>query len=160
MEIEFLEVQRSAIDNDTGETIHVRKSNKKGDYRCIEPECSEKVYPRQGEKNQWSFAHYPGTNCNKTEKKKVVNPRDKKEDRMDDVDEEPKIICQKYDRGIEDEIVEVKVKKKNKECGCNIRLIYICNCEKPNFELVKVNNQLWCKKCDKWKCRCNQKMKN
>jgi hypothetical protein len=44
--------------------------------------------------------------------------------------------------------------EKNTECNCGIKKRYICGCDRPNFELVKINNQLWCKQCNCWKCRC------
>jgi len=44
--------------------------------------------------------------------------------------------------------------EKRRECGCGIRITYICVCKNPIYELVKPNQQLWCKRCDKWKCRC------
>jgi len=39
-------------------------------------------------------------------------------------------------------------------CKCNIKIINICNCEEPKYEFVKLSNNLFCKKCNKWKCRC------
>ena len=36
-------------------------------------------------------------------------------------------------------------------CRCEID---ICKCDFPDYELVKCNNNLFCIKCNKWKCRC------
>jgi len=40
------------------------------------------------------------------------------------------------------------------ECLCGIKLINICKCSNPRYELVKLNNKLWCNNCNKWKDLC------
>jgi hypothetical protein len=46
--------------------------------------------------------------------------------------------------------------EKNKECKCGIQFKNICSCDNPNYQVVKLNEQLFCvkKNCNKWKCRC------
>jgi hypothetical protein len=39
----------------------------------------------------------------------------------------------------------------NNYCNCSID---ICKCNNPRYEIIKVNNQLFCENCQKWKCRC------
>jgi hypothetical protein len=48
--------------------------------------------------------------------------------------------------------------KKLIECKCGIEFKYICKCDNPKYELVKINRQLWCIPCDKWKCRCKKRI--
>ena len=47
----------------------------------------------------------------------------------------------------------------NTECECGLKYINICKCDIPIFELVKVNNKLFCKKCNRWEDRCINKQK-
>jgi hypothetical protein len=47
-----------------------------------------------------------------------------------------------------------RIERENLCCKCNIKIINICNCEEPNYEFNKLSNNLFCKKCNKWKCRC------
>ena len=55
---------------------------------------------------------------------------------------------------------EYLIKQKEEEdkmcqhCNCGIRIINICMCEIPKYELVKLCNNLFCINCNKWKCRC------
>jgi hypothetical protein len=37
---------------------------------------------------------------------------------------------------------------------CGIMVMNICECDKPQYELVKLSNNLFCNNCLKWKCRC------
>jgi hypothetical protein len=39
-------------------------------------------------------------------------------------------------------------------CSCSIMEKHICICETPNYVLQKINNNLYCVNCRKWKCRC------
>jgi hypothetical protein len=39
-------------------------------------------------------------------------------------------------------------------CKCNIKILNICRCQNPKFEIVKHSNNLYCVGCNKWKCRC------
>ena len=41
-----------------------------------------------------------------------------------------------------------------RKCKCDIMLIHICSCEEPQYELIKLSNNMWCGSCCKWKCRC------
>jgi hypothetical protein len=58
---------------------------------------------------------------------------------------------------LEEEARENKRKREEamRECACGIRRENICVCEVPSFEVWKVNKQLACTKCKKWKDRCN-----
>ena len=52
-----------------------------------------------------------------------------------------------------------KLKKENEEkqkqlCKCGIMIVNICICKNQNYELHKLNNNLFCINCKKWKCRC------
>lgn len=49
---------------------------------------------------------------------------------------------------------ERKRHEATRECACGISRANICVCEIPRFELWKVNKQLACTKCKKWKDRC------
>jgi hypothetical protein len=39
-------------------------------------------------------------------------------------------------------------------CKCGINKDNICYCSNPNYQVFKVNNELICISCNKWKCRC------
>jgi len=39
-----------------------------------------------------------------------------------------------------------------KTCKCSLAIP--CSCSAPRYELVKINNQMYCTNCQKWKCRC------
>lgn len=43
------------------------------------------------------------------------------------------------------------VSKVREPCGCDM---CVCICENPKYELVKLSNNLFCVRCNKWKCRC------
>jgi hypothetical protein len=52
-----------------------------------------------------------------------------------------------------------KLKKENEEkqkqlCKCGIMIVNICICKNQKYELQKLNNNLCCINCNKWKCRC------
>ena len=50
---------------------------------------------------------------------------------------------------LEQEIID------NVECKCGIKVKNICACEIPKIiPIVLSNNNLYCKRCQKWKCRC------
>lgn len=58
-------------------------------------------------------------------------------------------------------IVQYKIRKENEakkkqECKCGILIINLCICENPKYELVAINKELHCQRCNKWKCRCKQ----
>jgi hypothetical protein len=40
-------------------------------------------------------------------------------------------------------------------CLCDIKKKDLCNCLEPNFELCELREQYYCKKCNLWKCKCN-----
>lgn len=44
--------------------------------------------------------------------------------------------------------------KMKKECKCNIAIENLYHCDAPNYEIVKLSNNLFCTNCNKWKCRC------
>ena len=44
------------------------------------------------------------------------------------------------------------VSKAPQPCSCDMR---VCICVNPKYELVKLSNNLFCVKCNKWKCRCS-----
>ena len=46
--------------------------------------------------------------------------------------------------------------KKKQECKCGIVKVNLCICENPKYELVAINKELHCQRCNKWKCRCKQ----
>ena len=39
-------------------------------------------------------------------------------------------------------------------CPCGLKYENICKCNNPTFELVKINQQLFCKRCNNWRDRC------
>ncbi len=45
------------------------------------------------------------------------------------------------------------VSKVREPCSCDM---CVCTCENPKYELVKLSNNLFCVKCNKWKCRCER----
>ena len=54
---------------------------------------------------------------------------------------------------------EDRIRKEQEEkllecCKCGIMLTNICICKIPNFELIKLSNNLFCVCCNKWKDRC------
>jgi hypothetical protein len=44
------------------------------------------------------------------------------------------------------------VSKAPQPCSCDM---HVCICVNPKYELVKLSNNLFCVKCNKWKCRCS-----
>lgn len=48
-----------------------------------------------------------------------------------------------------------KIEDAIRECHCGISRANICICADPKFEVWKLNKQLACTKCKKWKDRCN-----
>jgi hypothetical protein len=42
-------------------------------------------------------------------------------------------------------------------CKCGLMITNICNCNKSNYEFIKIYKNYWCNNCDKWKDRCNIK---
>jgi len=50
---------------------------------------------------------------------------------------------------------EIQEKELEKFCSCKIQKKYLCNCLESEFELCKLSNKYYCKKCNLWKCRCN-----
>lgn len=47
---------------------------------------------------------------------------------------------------------EIKEKKK-KVCECGLKCIYECTCETPIWEINKLTSNMYCKRCNMWKCR-------
>lgn len=45
------------------------------------------------------------------------------------------------------------VSKVREPCSCDM---CVCICENPKYELVKLSNNLFCVRCNKWKCRCER----
>jgi hypothetical protein len=43
------------------------------------------------------------------------------------------------------------ISKVREPCSCDM---CVCICENPKYELVKLSNNLFCVRCNKWKCRC------
>ena len=39
-------------------------------------------------------------------------------------------------------------------CQCGLKYENICKCDNPVFELVKITQQLFCKRCNSWRDRC------
>ena len=39
-------------------------------------------------------------------------------------------------------------------CKCGICYDDICTCVNPRFVVMRINKELICQTCDKWKCRC------
>lgn len=42
----------------------------------------------------------------------------------------------------------------NTHCKCNLEFKNICNCDVPNFIIHELTQNMHCKKCKLWKCRC------
>jgi hypothetical protein len=55
---------------------------------------------------------------------------------------------------IEALINDEKLKEDRSECKCGLKLINICSCDNPIYELMKISNNMCCNHCRKWKCRC------
>ena len=47
----------------------------------------------------------------------------------------------------------------NDMCRCGLLKENICSCDNPDYQLININKQLSCQKCDKWKCRCPNSLK-
>lgn len=79
-----------------------------------------------------------------------INDKKKKE-------EEERIARENAERKEEEENAKREYDRieteRKQECMCGIAKGSICCCETPKYILQK-NNQLWCVKCNKWKCRC------
>ena len=39
-------------------------------------------------------------------------------------------------------------------CPCGLKYENICRCDNPIFELVRINQQLFCRRCNNWRDRC------
>ena len=82
-----------------------------------------------------------------------------------------KILNQIKEKGIieekkEEEYIRINTKNQLKKefekliikrkCKCGIELRYICACKNPKYINDKFSNNMYCDKCNKWKCRCNE----
>jgi hypothetical protein len=57
----------------------------------------------------------------------------------------------KWNESIKQREEYIKIKEL---CKCGITKINLCICENPNYELNRLSNNLFCKNCNNWKCRC------
>ena len=49
---------------------------------------------------------------------------------------------------------ELERRKQKEVCTCGIRKGEICNCGEPRYDFVKLSNNYYCVRCNKWKDRC------
>jgi hypothetical protein len=82
------------------------------------------------------------------EKEKIII--EENENRIRKEREEKRIIEEKEEKRIINENEE----KMRQSCKCDIMIVNICICENPKYELNKLSKNLFCIKCNKWKCRC------
>jgi hypothetical protein len=82
------------------------------------------------------------------EKEKIII--EENENRIRKEREEKRIIEEKEEKRIINENEE----KMRQSCKCDIMIVNICICENPKYELNKPSKNLFCIKCNKWKCRC------
>ena len=120
------------------------------DFKC--EEC--KIYEEE-EKKRW--IEYQ----EKIEKQKLENEvRNRIRIENEHIELQKKLILQKEQFEIQRKIEYERKRKEEEECRkhqlckCDIMLMNLCKCENPKFEIVKLSNNLFCVKCNKWKCRC------
>jgi hypothetical protein len=47
-----------------------------------------------------------------------------------------------------------EIKEKNRKvCDCGLKCVDECICETPIWNINKITSNMYCKRCDKWKCR-------
>lgn len=73
----------------------------------------------------------------------------KQKERIDDITKIKERL--EFER-IQNEHLEFE--KMQNKCVCGIMKTNICICNNPKYELVKISNNLYCVRCNKWKCRC------
>ena len=87
-------------------------------------------------------------------KKRMEEEQKRKELEQKRVEEEQKRKEEEKERIEELKEFKRREKEHTKECMCGIMKKNICSCKNPNYELIIANNELSCKNCKKWKCRC------
>jgi hypothetical protein len=105
--------------------------------RCIEYEENEKI------KRNLYYEKLKQDKIEKERQQKERNEKLKQDKERQEKERNEYLIKQKEEED-----------KMSQPCNCGIRIINICMCEIPKYELVKLCNNLFCINCNKWKCRC------
>lgn len=89
------------------------------------------------------------------EKEKVAkeNIKQKLEEELikkETIEREERKLIQEAEIKIDTKLDRKKQFLRDCECG----LSKVCNCNNPEYIIVKLNKQLICKNCENWKCRC------
>jgi hypothetical protein len=105
------------------------------------------------------------SNCNQSHRNRKNNlcnkcrDLDMQEKKEQDKEKEKIIRKEREEKRIIEEKEEKRIINENEEkmrqsCKCDIMIVNICICENPKYELNKPSKNLFCIKCNKWKCRC------
>ena len=88
------------------------------------------------------------------EKERIENEKIEQINKM----ESKHILIMEREHIRNEKIKKAHERKQLYHCICTMETV--CICETPNYELVKISNNLYCINCNKWKCRCNKILKN
>jgi hypothetical protein len=136
-------INSGIIDDDKDITIECIRN-----YKCVE--CIE--YDKN--ENQRLILYYEKIRQEKIERNKNLIKEEETKWRESLKNKEEKRIRKEEEDRIrkEEEIIN---NEKLRTCKCDIMIKDICVCEKPKYVMIKIsNNNLFCEKCNKWKCRC------
>jgi hypothetical protein len=122
--------------------------------KCIRNFKCEKCIKYEYDEDQRLILYYEKIRQEKIERKKKLIEEEQIKWRESLKKKEEERIKKEEER-IKKEEEERINNEKLRTCKCGIMIKDICVCEKPKYVMVKIsNNNLFCEKCNKWKCRC------
>ena len=145
----WFEIKAEQLINETNTGENVNKNGEieiecVRDYKCVYCKDKEKQRKLQIEKEKQRKLQIEKEKQYKIRKENEA----KKNDELMKIYQIENIV--QYKIRIENEA------KKKQECKCGIVKVNLCICENPKYELVAINKELHCQRCNKWKCRCKQ----
>ena len=116
--------------------------------------CEQCIAYNENENKQLLLYH------EKLRQKEIENKKLEIERKNNLIKEQEKKWRESLKQKEEERIKNEEEEKMRQSCKCGIMMKYICICEKPKYVTVKIsNNNLFCEKCNKWKCRCKYILK-
>ncbi len=95
------------------------------------------------EKSDYNFQCIREYTCDKCVEEKI------KQKQLQEQNEQERLLRKQQE--LEKKILEEQLEEL---CLCKIQKKYLCRCYKPNFELCRLSDNYYCKRCNLWKCRC------
>lgn len=118
----------------------------------IKKEEDERLANEERKKNQQEIAL--------KEKEERIKHQQEMARKKEEQEQKNKILREKMELEIMYALEEEKIRQERQayellECKCGIKKKNICCCDNPKYEMVRLSENLFCKACNKWKCRCN-----